>query len=131
MAGDAHIVLAIQTRVPLTLSLCRNADLGTCVSMEPFTPGASIRVYAVPPGRYCLMEIYLRMFRGGTVAPGRAECFDVAADTVSYPGDLEELERGGRWVAHADIVQRVDANYPSLADRPITPVQLFENGSVP
>ena len=118
-------------------SLCQDGDVGRCVMIGPLRNDSGVRIYSMPPGRYCVAEY---AFDNGMqsmhvqLMKNRMACFDVAADTLSYPGHLGMRVKhtqmstsliGYRFTPVAGIEERTRTTYPRLTMLPFETVEVM------
>jgi hypothetical protein len=135
LAGDETLLaLAVETNQYATLTFCRDGDFGSCLTTGQRAPDQPVQVFALPTGRYCLLEILIEPFTGGAgsidvqIPPEQSSCFVARPDVIVYPGDLvldAQPSEGmywrvqPRWTWPDDIEDRLLAAYPDLRGRAI------------
>lgn len=132
------LAMSVHSGATATLSLCRDADYASCVTIGPYTDADPVRVYAIEPGSYCLLDVLyelpptISVHQG--IEPDRAHCLDVRAGVITYPGDAHlvvtpahqqgmSVRMGIVWDVRADFDDRFVAAYPTLAGREIVVVR--------
>ena len=78
----------------MSLALCKDADLALCMELGPVRKEAPLVISRVREGRWCVMEIICDLEDDfgalvDTKVASEAECFDVAAGHIAYPGHFE------------------------------------------
>lgn len=141
LGGNTLFALAEHGTEYATLTFCRDADYAACLTTGQLPREGPVRVYALPPGRYCLLDILVEPRAGGSssvhhpIDPEQADCFVAEPDVINYPGDLRvdarpSLEQGAwwrvtpQWSWQEDIDARVYAQYPNVRGRPIVEASL-------
>jgi len=134
LGTDTLFALAVRSNEYVTLTFCRDADYGSCLTTPQLPRDHPVQLYRVPPGTYCLMDIDVEPNAGGwgvvhlRFSPEDAPCFVTRAGAIAYPGDLEVVAEQSegiywtirpRWSWPTDIDQRVYAQYSDLRGRPI------------
>jgi len=137
LGDDTLFVLAVHTNEYAMLQYCRDGDLASCLTTGQLTREQAPQVFALPPGRYCLMHIEVYPGTGALggvhhdIPPERAECFDAEPGVITYPGDIWITAlptQGIYWQIRAravfdhDIEQRLFAVYPDLVGRTVATV---------
>ncbi len=125
--GYAAIIADVAAPNQMSAYLCQDGDLNRCLRIGPQSTTDGLRVYAMPPGNYCVTQVFLET--GATdldmqLPRQRYRCFVVEANTVSYPGHLEvrteptqfSVTRAGyRFVRVDGVREQVFAQHPTLA----------------
>lgn len=129
LGTDTLFVLAVHSNEYATLTFCRDADYGSCLTTPQLRRDQPVQLYQVPAGRYCLLDILIEPYTGGSgsvhiqILPERSVCFVARTGVIAYPGDLELTSTPvdgaywtvvPHWSSSDDIDQRVDAQYPVI-----------------
>jgi len=127
---EAYVVVIADVPDTYTIAgyLCQDGDLGRCVTVGPQSTVDGLRVYAMPPGRYCITQLLLQNGMSSLdmqLERRRYRCFAVDAGAVSYPGHLEvklkptqfsSTAAAYRFVAVSGVREQVQSAYPTLAE---------------
>lgn len=137
---EGLFVLAGDTTGQLSISICRDADVMRCADVGPVSAATPLAVVQVQAGRWCLIKVECIVEGGGgeglgvqeEIPPDEAECVNVAAGGIAYPGHFVYRTRGtgtlaeqvqSGWAARTDELQRqLRASYPNLRSVVVNPV---------
>jgi hypothetical protein len=128
-AIEGYLVIIDDVVAPqrVSASLCVDGDLNRCLRVGPQTTADGFRVHAVPPGNYCLTQLFLEtgaMTHNMQLERRRYQCFVVEPYSVNYPGHLEVRTKptpfsstkiGFSFRRVDGVREQVVAQYPTLA----------------
>jgi hypothetical protein len=144
MIGPAEglAALAVDSRstqtqtLSVSLVLCRDANLATCIELGPVTRDQGAVVARLPAGRHCIMQLAFEAGDTGHLTSNEAKdakCVEVEQGRIAYLGHLVlEVSAMGNtsysrwrasWQDRSDVMRTmVDTSYPHLAHVPMARV---------
>jgi hypothetical protein len=109
--------------------LCLDGDLNRCVVFGPQASSEGYRAYALPPGTWCVTEVWVQngdFYRDVPVDRARYQCFPVVENAVTYPGHVDIVTERSQFPGSAQSAvafegvagarEQAVAKYPALAD---------------
>lgn len=137
-ASEGMIALAVDTNCELGVTLCLDADLGSCANFGALHAKHLIEVQRVPAGQYCLMQMDVTAPDGATgfsdtIEERDVRCFDVGPGRIAYPGHLVYLVKptqssyervSSGWDKREQFAEKLHAAYPKLARWPVDVAKL-------
>jgi hypothetical protein len=132
--NEGLAALAVDSDHSVSIVLCHYANLASCIELGPVNRDQGAIVARLPAGRHCIMQLAFEAGDSGHVESSEAKnakCILVEQGRIAYLGHLIlQVEAMGntsysQWRAgwqHRGEVMRtmVDANYPHLAQVPMT-----------
>lgn len=134
--NEGLVTLAVETNQTVSLVLCRDANLASCIELGPVSRNEGAIVARLPAGRHCIMQLAFEAGDTGHVTSSEAKnakCIDIAAGQIAYVGHLvlEVAAMGNTsysqwrtaWQDRSEVMRTmVDASYPHLAQVPMARV---------
>jgi hypothetical protein len=131
--NEGLVALAVDSDQSVSIALCRDANLASCIELGPVSRNEGAVVARVHEGRHCIMQLAFEAGDTGHVESSEAKnasCVNVEAGRIAYVGHLilEVSPMGNtsyskwrsRWQDRSDVMRTmVDANYPHLAQVPL------------